>query len=47
MNAIKLSSTVFGYFVSLVIVFAVLNWVAILVTHIRFRQLEGTRHPLS
>lgn len=38
MNASKSSSTVFGYFVSLVTVFAVLNWVAILITHIRFRQ---------
>lgn len=28
----------FSYFVSLVTVFAVLNWVAILITHIRFRQ---------
>jgi amino acid permease len=38
MNASKSSSTVFGYLVSLVTVFAVLNWVAILVSHIRFRQ---------
>ncbi|GKU10837.1 hypothetical protein FLAG1_11642 [Fusarium langsethiae] len=38
MNASKSSSTVFGYFVSLVTVFAVLNWVAILISHIRFRQ---------
>ncbi|KAM0544503.1 hypothetical protein ACHAPJ_011797 [Fusarium lateritium] len=38
LNASKSSSTVFGYFVSLVTVFAVLNWVAILITHIRFRQ---------
>ncbi|RSL48152.1 hypothetical protein CEP53_009650 [Fusarium sp. AF-6] len=38
MNASKSSSTVFGYLVSLVTVFAVLNWVAILITHIRFRQ---------
>lgn len=38
MNASKSSSQVFGYLVSLVTVFAVLNWVAILVTHIAFRQ---------
>ncbi|KAF5702383.1 dicarboxylic amino acid permease [Fusarium globosum] len=38
MNASKSSSTVFGYFVSLVTVFAVLNWVAILISHIHFRQ---------
>ncbi|KIL92360.1 hypothetical protein FAVG1_04770 [Fusarium avenaceum] len=38
LNASKSSSTVFNYFVSLVTVFAVLNWVAILITHIRFRQ---------
>lgn len=38
MNASKSSATVFGYLVSLVTVFAVLNWVAILVSHIRFRQ---------
>jgi amino acid transporter len=38
MNASKSSSTVFGYLVSLVTVFAVLNWVAILVSHIRFRK---------
>ncbi|KAJ3950765.1 hypothetical protein N0V92_012848 [Colletotrichum tropicale] len=38
MNASKSASTVFGYLVSLVTVFAVLNWVAILVTHIRFRR---------
>ncbi|KAF5011803.1 hypothetical protein FDECE_2093 [Fusarium decemcellulare] len=38
LNATKSSSAVFGYLVSLVTVFAVLNWVAILVTHIRFRQ---------
>ncbi|CAI6099275.1 unnamed protein product [Clonostachys chloroleuca] len=47
MNAIKLSSTVFGYFVSLVTVFAVLNWVAILVTHIRFRQALKAQGILS
>lgn len=38
MNANRSSSTVFGYFVSLVTVFAVLNWVAILVSHINFRH---------
>ncbi|KAF7547907.1 hypothetical protein G7Z17_g7400 [Cylindrodendrum hubeiense] len=38
MNAAKSSSTVFGYLVSLVTVFAVLNWVALLVSHISFRR---------
>lgn len=38
MNAVKSSSTVFGYLVSLVTVFAVLNWVALLVSHICFRN---------
>ncbi|EYB23453.1 hypothetical protein FG05_11458 [Fusarium graminearum] len=38
LNASKSSSAVFGYFVSLVTVFAVLNWVAVLITHIRFRH---------
>ncbi|KAH7013332.1 amino acid permease/ SLC12A domain-containing protein [Ilyonectria destructans] len=38
MNAVKSSSTVFGYLVSLVTVFAVLNWVALLVSHICFRK---------
>ncbi|PNP60718.1 hypothetical protein FNYG_14544 [Fusarium nygamai] len=38
LNASKSSSSVFGYLVSLVTVFAVMNWVAILVSHIRFRQ---------
>ncbi|KAH7111650.1 amino acid permease/ SLC12A domain-containing protein [Dactylonectria estremocensis] len=38
MNASKSSTQVFGYLVSLVTVFAVLNWVAILVTHIAFRR---------
>ncbi|KAI8665010.1 AA-permease domain-containing protein [Fusarium sp. Ph1] len=38
MNASKSSSQVFGYLVSLVTVFAALNWVAILVSHIRFRR---------
>ncbi|KAM5352920.1 hypothetical protein ACJ41O_005642 [Fusarium nematophilum] len=38
LNASKSASTVFGYLVSLVTVFAVLNWVAILVTHISFRR---------
>lgn len=43
LNASKSASTVFGYFVSMVTVFAVLNWVAILVTHIRFRQALKTQ----
>ncbi|KAI8202284.1 hypothetical protein K4K52_006502 [Colletotrichum sp. SAR 10_76] len=48
MNASKSASTVFGYLVSLVTVFAVLNWVAILVTHIRFRRaLEAQGIALS
>ena len=48
MNARKSSSQVFGYLVSLVTVFAVLNWVAILVSHIRFRQaLKAQGIPLS
>ncbi|KAI8716288.1 AA-permease domain-containing protein [Fusarium sp. LHS14.1] len=38
MNASKSSSQVFGYLVSLATVFAALNWVAILVSHIRFRR---------
>ncbi|KAH8898347.1 hypothetical protein GQ53DRAFT_742417 [Thozetella sp. PMI_491] len=33
MNATKDSSTVFGYFVSLVTIFGSLNWIAILVSH--------------
>lgn len=38
MNASKSTSQVFDYLVSLVTVFAVLNWVAILFSHIRFRR---------
>lgn len=38
LNATKSSATVFGYFVSLVTVFAVLNWTAILISHISFRR---------
>ena len=38
MNASKSASTVFQYFVSLVTIFAVLNWIAILVSHISFRK---------
>ncbi|KAH6887601.1 amino acid permease/ SLC12A domain-containing protein [Thelonectria olida] len=38
LNAAKSSSTVFGYLVSLVTVFAVLNWVSLLVSHICFRR---------
>lgn len=37
-NASKSLSTVFSYLVSLVTIFAVLNWVAILTAHIHFRQ---------
>lgn len=38
MNASKSSSQVFSYLVSLVTVFAVLNWVSILVSYISFRR---------
>jgi yeast amino acid transporter len=38
MNASKSASAVFQYFVSLVTIFAVLNWIAILVSHISFRK---------
>ncbi|KAL2208296.1 dicarboxylic amino acid permease [Sarocladium strictum] len=38
MNATKSSSTVFQYFVSLVTVFAVLNWFAITASHVSFRR---------
>lgn len=38
MNASKSASTVFGYLVSLVIIFAVWNWVALLVPYISFRR---------
>ncbi|KAG5655278.1 hypothetical protein KAF25_010430 [Fusarium avenaceum] len=38
MNASKSASTVFGYFVSLVTIFAVLNWIAILISYIHFRR---------
>src|SRR4051812_46775574 len=34
MNATKDSTTVFGYFVSLVTVFGALNWVAVLVSYL-------------
>lgn len=38
MNASKSAGTVFQYLVSLVTIFAVLNWMAILVSHIGFRR---------
>ena len=38
MNASKASGTVFQYLVSLVTIFAVLNWMAILVSHLSFRS---------
>ncbi|KAL4875268.1 amino acid permease/ SLC12A domain-containing protein [Aspergillus karnatakaensis] len=38
MNASKSASTVFDYFVSLVTIFAVLNWIAILVSYLHFRR---------
>jgi amino acid transporter len=44
MNATKSSSTVFGYFVSLVTVFGALNWVAVLVSYIamiRAMKVQG------
>lgn len=48
MNASKGAVQVFGYLVSLVTVFAVLNWVAILVSHISFRRaLKVQRIPLT
>lgn len=48
MNASKSASQVFDYLVSLVTVFAVLNWVAILVSHLRFRQaLTAQGVPMS
>lgn len=38
MNVTKSSSTVFGYLVSLVTVFGTLNWISVLVSHVRFVQ---------
>jgi yeast amino acid transporter len=38
MNATKSAATVFEYFVSLVTVFAVLNWLAILLSYLAFRR---------
>jgi amino acid transporter len=38
LNVSKSAGTVFQYFVSLVTIFAVLNWMAILVSHISFRR---------
>ncbi|PWY64978.1 hypothetical protein BO94DRAFT_579946 [Aspergillus sclerotioniger CBS 115572] len=48
MNASKSAAIVFDYFVSLVTVFAVLNWVAILVSYLHFRRaLRAQGVPLS
>lgn len=38
LNVAKSSAVVFGYLVSLITVFAVLNWVSLLVSHIFFRR---------
>ncbi|KAH8646293.1 amino acid permease/ SLC12A domain-containing protein [Xylariales sp. PMI_506] len=38
LDVTKSSTTVFGYFVSLVTPFGVLNWMAILISHLRFRR---------
>ncbi|KAF2666119.1 hypothetical protein BT63DRAFT_377025 [Microthyrium microscopicum] len=38
LNSSKSASTVFGYFVSLVTPFSVLNWMAILLSHLSFRR---------
>lgn len=38
MNTAKSTSTVFGYFVSLVTVFGTLNWINILISYIGFRR---------
>ncbi len=38
LNATKSAATVFQYFVSLVTVFAVLNWIAILISFLSFRR---------
>ncbi|KAK4244775.1 amino acid permease/ SLC12A domain-containing protein [Corynascus novoguineensis] len=56
MNATKSSSTVFGYFVSLVTVFGALNWVAVLVSYLAMinamkvqgvpREVMPYRNPL-
>ncbi|KAJ3523813.1 hypothetical protein NM208_g8688 [Fusarium decemcellulare] len=48
MNASKSASTVFGYLVSLVTIFAVWNWVALLVSYLSFRRaLKAQGIPLS
>lgn len=48
MNVAKFSSTVFGYFVSLVTVFGTLNWVSLLVSYIGMRRsLRKQGIPLS
>ena len=48
LNATKSSATVFNYFVSVITPFAVLNWLAILVSHISFRRaLKAQAIPLS
>lgn len=38
LNAAKSSSVVFGYFMSLVTIFALLNWIAILVSYLSFQR---------
>ncbi|THW56799.1 hypothetical protein D6D19_10580 [Aureobasidium pullulans] len=48
MNVAKSSSTVFGYFVSLVTVFGTLNWISLLVPYVCMRRgLEKQGIPLS
>lgn len=48
MNASKSAATVFQYLVSLVTVFAVLNWVAILASYLAFRRaLSAQGIPLE
>lgn len=38
MNAVKSAATVFSYFVSLVTIFAVLNWASVLISYLNFRR---------
>lgn len=48
LNVTKSTTTVFNYFVNLVTVFAVLNWMAILVSYISFRKaLKAQNIPIS
>ena len=48
MDVAKSSSTVFGYFVSLVTVFGTLNWISLLVSYVCMRRgLEKQGIPLS